>query len=230
MFRPLIFRPKTFNLRPPTRQEKREIFEKGDAPPPSQEQLQFFSKNRKAILESKLVPQLRKSRDVLHGAESRNTIVKQKIGQEEAKKQNLITRTYDYDVWSKMPRKRAVEIENEIDKEFGADVAQVEKLPVGKDAPDYQSSKKGKKIERYGVVTPLTPAGKQEVDYASFPVRSFATNTINGVRHETLKSSYRRAQEDKDRPIRSERAYREIRNAERLDRILRQRGKRGVLR
>ena len=228
MFKPRMFRPFTTNLKPPSRQPKRQLFEIGDGPPPTQKQLEHFRKNRKPIIESLLVPQLKKSKDIMHGATSRNIIIQKKIGKEQAQKQNLITPTYDYDVWSAMPKKRAVEIENKIDKQYNADVAQVEKLPIGKRAPDV-AGQPTKKHERYAVVTPATPTGKQEVDYTSFPARPYKTNTIDGVRHETLASSYKRAQEDKNIPLRTERASREIQSTGRLDRLLRARGKKGVI-
>jgi len=228
VYRPLIFRPLTYNLKPTTK-SKRTILEKGDGPPPTQQQLDHFKRNRKPIIESLLVPQLKKSKDVLHGATSRNTQVQHKLGTEEAKKQNLLVSTYDYDIWSKQPKKRAIEIENKLDKQYNADIAQVEKMPVGKRAPDFKGKPKTKQVDRYTVITPATPAGKQEVDYTSLPSRPFTTNTIHGVRHETISSSYKRAQQDKDIPLRSERAYAEIRKAQKLDSILKRKGRKGVL-
>jgi len=230
MYRPMIYRPKSFGLQRTIKsrtERKKELLEYGDGPKPTQDQLNHFKEHRKAIVESKLFPQLKRTKDTLHGAQSRNIQIKKKIGKEEAEKRELIAQTYDYDVWSRFPKKRAIEIENKLDKHFKADIAQVEKAPVGKKAPDYKSSKR--RVERYTVVTPVTPAGKNEVDFTTLPIRPFKTNSIDGIKHETLKSSYKRAQEDKDIPIRTTRAYAEIRNTEKVDRLLKSRRKRGVL-
>jgi len=222
--------PKTIEVKPffnvaSTRPLTGQLLEANDGPPPTREQLQKFKENREEIIESKLFPQIKSTKNVLHGAQSRNRLIKKLLGEEEAKRQGLLSATYDYDVWSGMPKKHAVDIENKLDKQFKSDIAQVQKLQMGVATPGEPKEH----YERYGVVTRVTPAGKQEIDYSFFPNRPFKTVNVGGVRQETLKSTYEKAHKLKYQPRRGFKHWKEIRTLEAVEEKLKEKGKRGIL-
>jgi len=65
---------------------RREVFEINDGPMPTREQQEHFRKNRDKVIKKYLIPQLKKTGNVLHGAQSRNMLIEDDVGKEKAKK------------------------------------------------------------------------------------------------------------------------------------------------
>jgi len=190
---------------------KGEIIGKGDAPKPTPECIKEFKANRETILEPILFSQSKKHGTILHGAQSRNIMISNEIGKKKAEELGLLKPTYDYDVWAKSPRARALEAEKAIDKKMGCDIAYVKVEQIGR-----EPGTKGKKedFKRYTIVTPVTPPSRQEIDYATPPdkkKRPYKVITVKGVKHQDLESAYERAHELKWQPKRSFKTWMDIR-------------------
>lgn len=174
----------------------------------SREQVNDYVKNWERILPPRIVRSIKKHHDVLHGARSVNMIVGPKYSRT----------TKDFDIYSKQPCDRAEEIENEIDKACGCDMAYVHRQPIPKMnmfTPEDPYSAK----EVYIIKT--VPSQNGEVDYMLLP-RGLPTHTKDGIRHEDLREAYRKAKRNIMHPMRSAKATKDIR---RIEAYWRSRGK-----
>jgi len=185
------------------------ITEKGDAPRCSREQVKHFVENWEQILPPRVIRSIKKNDDVMHGARSVNMIVGKKYSR----------KTRDFDVYSKEPNKRAHQIENEIDRCVGCDMAYVHYQAVPKLNPFNEEDEKMAK-ELYIVKT--VPHQDGDVDYMMLP-RGLPTHKRKGIRHEDLKEAYRKAQKNLMHPMRYFKAKKDI---ERIEAYWRSRGKR----
>ena len=123
---------------------------------------------------------LRRRGGILHGKQNFNAQVKKRLGEKRAEQQGILADTYDYDVWVGDSKKRAVKMQDMIDKKMRCDIAWAEK----RQRPEPSK-------ERWVVKTNATPRGKVEVDYTTYPnpyLHPYKTVLINGIRHETLHS------------------------------------------
>lgn len=107
----------------------------------------------------------RRNKNIIYGGRAVNA----KVGPDFSRQ------SHDYDIYSKFPKRHAIQIEKRIDRKIGADVAHVEEV-----AFDNRDGKSGK---MYRVVT--KPYGDPDVDYNLMP-SSIEFETINGIRYETL--------------------------------------------
>jgi len=185
------------------------IFEQGDGPEPTQEQIQKFSKNYKQITAPLVKRQLRQhKKDTMHGAYSVNEQVS-----EDYKRP-----TKDIDVWSNSPKKRAIQIENQLDKKAGCDIAHVEEKHIGTDSNRLMgigppSEQKEPEHKRYLVVT--KPKDDLDVDYTTYPNRVYHRRLFQGFYHESLQSAHDRAKElARTQPIRSFKASEDVERIE----------------
>lgn len=190
---------------------KGEIIGKGNAPEPTQECIKEFRSNRESILKPILFKQSKKHGTILHGAQSRNILISHEIGEEKARELGLLKSTYDYDVWAKSPRARAIEAEKAIDKKMDCDIAYIKVAAIAR-----EPGTKGKKedFKRYTIVTPVTPPSKQEIDYATPPDKKkipYKVIKIGGVKHQDLESAYERAHQLKWQAKRSFKTWKDIR-------------------
>lgn len=139
------------------------------------QQMQFIERwNR--IIPPRVHRQSRRDGTVIFGARAVNRLLG--LGFERP--------THDFDVFSGMPRKHAVELERHIDRSTGTDMAHVKQLP----------HPTGKGL-LFRVET--IPDGDTEVDYTRMP-HGIKFVTKHGVRYETLG----RAEQKYKRMIRSD--------------------------
>jgi hypothetical protein len=191
------------------------IEEQNDGPKPTREQVADFKQNRSNVIEEYLYPQLRRTGDIFHGAQSRNKIISDDIGEEEAKRLGLIKRTYDYDVYSRSPKSHARAIENAIDKRYNADMAYIEKKAMGKAQPSFLTTNltpfSKRKHDRWVVVTRATPSYQDaEVDYTTLPDRKVHTIKKKGIKHEKIESALERHNELVNVPMRAHKTWEDI--------------------
>lgn len=180
-------------------------------PEPTREDIEYFKSHRKDILEPPLFSQSKRTGTVLHGAQSRNIVISEHLGEDVAQQKGLLKPTYDYDVWSKNPQKSAMEIEKKIDKTLGKDMAYIKVEVMGK-SPGTVGKKKD--FQRFTVMAKATPPTRQEVDYATFPLKSerpYEVIKVGGVKHEDIQSAYNRAHEIKYNPKRYFKTFDDIR-------------------
>ena len=176
---------------------------------PTREEISYFKEHRKDILEPPLFAQSKRTGTALHGAQSRNIIMEHDLG-DVAHQKGLLKPTYDYDVWSKNPKKSAVEIEKTIDKKLGSDMTYIKVEAISK-APGTTGTKRD--FERYTLMARATPATRQEVDYATFPIKSerpYNIVKIGGVKHEDVVSALDRAHDIKYNPKRYFKTFADI--------------------
>jgi len=184
------------------------ISERGDAPRCSTEQVKHFVENWEKILPPRVIRSIKRHNDVLHGARSVNMIVGKKYSRP----------TKDFDVYSKEPRKRAHQIENEIDRCMGCDMAYVHYQAIPKLDPMGTDDELTAK-ELFIVKT--VPHQDGDVDYMMLP-RGLPTHTRKGIRHEDLREAYRKAKKNVYHPLRYFKASDDIR---RIEAYWRSRGK-----
>ena len=151
---------------------KKKIIDTGKhLPKPSAvKQLQFLA-DWDRIVPPKVERQSRRDGTVLYGGRAVNALVG--IG--------LHRPSHDFDVYSKSPKKHALELERHIDQTTGTNMAYVKETYY---------ERKGKKKKLYRVET--VPEGDEEADYQQMP-RDIEFVTKNGIRYETLgraKSKY----------------------------------------
>ena len=175
------------------------ITEKGDAPTCSREKVENFKKNWERILTPKVISSIKRHNDILHGARSVNMLVGPKYSRP----------TKDFDVYSDNPQRRAVEIENEIDRCCGCDMAQVRHRSIPKVLPGEDDPLMAKDL----YIVETIPNNDGDVDYMKTP-RGIPTTRKNGIRHETLKEAYRKAQRNKDQPMRMVKTRQDINRIE----------------
>jgi len=186
------------------------ITEKGDAPSCSVEQIRTFQQNWNKHVPPRVIRQARKTGNVLHGAYSTNMQLPSQFHRP----------TKDIDVWSKKGEKHAKQIEDQLDKCIGCDIAQVKESKVGKKQewaaltpPGQRQEEDEEKYRRYTVVT--APKNDVDVDYSYPPdERPIKKKKIRGVYHETLEGAYERAMDLRYRPMRAGRASRDIKRIE----------------
>ena len=176
-----------------------EILEKGDCPRCSRKQVEYFLHNWKKILPPRIIRSIKKHKDVLHGAQSVNMLVGKKYSRP----------TNDYDVYSKEPYNRAKEIEDELDKACGCDIAYIEKRTI----PNV-SGRKDELMSKY-LYTIKTPHEHYngDVDYMKLPPK-LPIIKRNGILHEALEEAYRKAQRNMYHPFRANKALKDMRRIE----------------
>jgi len=186
-----------------------EITERNDAPRCSREKVKHFVENWEKILPPKVIRSIKRNNDVMHGARSVNMIV----GKRYARK------TKDFDVYSKEPNKRAHQIENEIDRCMGCDMAYVhyQKIPKLN-----QFNGDDERMAKELFIVKTVPHQDGDVDYMELP-HGLPTHRRKGIRHEDLKEAYRKAQKALNQPLRHFKARRDM---ERIEAYWRSRGKR----
>lgn len=189
------------------------ITEKNDGPVCSVEQISHYQENWDKILPPKIVGQLKRTGDIMHGSFSVNMQLPTEFHRE----------AHDIDVWAKKPSLRAKQMENAIDKCVGCDIAHIKEETMGKTAPKVQTlgppcmkekeAKPKGHFKRYTVIT--QPKNDVDVDYSTFPTdRPIIIRDLKGVRHETLDSALERAYELQYRPMRAGRAREDIQRIE----------------
>jgi len=150
-------------------------------PRPTQQQIQNYKDNHRTWINEIVMDSLRKHQktDALHGSKSLQLI----IGPAYPRKPQ------DYDVFSEEERKRATQIEKQLDQKAGCDIARTryEYIPKVSFGPDDPYT--GKHL--YIVETPLIH-GDTSVDYMNMP-ENLPTETHNGIRHQSLDVSYQKA-------------------------------------
>jgi len=186
--------------------------EKNDGPGCSIEQTRNYQENWDKILPPKVIKQLKRTGDTMHGSYSVNLQMPEEFHRQ----------AHDIDVWSKKPSTRATEMENAIDKCVGCDIAHIKEQAIGKAAPKIQTlgpprlrEKGDDKVQftRYTVVT--EPKNDVDVDYGSYPTdRPLKTRSLSGIKHEALDSALERAYGLQYRPMRAGRAREDIRRIE----------------
>lgn len=213
---PMLMRPmKTMSL---LGFNRRNINEDG-RPPPTREQREHFKENREEVIERYLEPQLRKTKNIFHGGQSRNKLIIDEIGEEKARELGLLKRTYDYDVYSKHPEKHARQLENKIDNYYDADMTYVKQESIGRDVKTFinpgpiniSKPREESKHKRFTVNAMHTPSGKSEVDYATLPDRNVKTLTKDGIRHETICSTLERHKTLVHQPRRAAKTWEDLR-------------------
>ena len=188
------------------------ITEANDGPRCSRDQIRNFRENWEKHVPPRVVRQLKKSGDVMHGAYSVNMQMPSRFHR----------KTNDIDVYSRQPYQRAREIENQLDRCAGCDIAHVktESFQVDPDKPMSVEPPKFSELRKQKEESPdravvITAQRYEDVDYATFPPdRRIASKVVNGVRHETLEEAYIRAHAIKNKPMRSARAYADINRIE----------------
>lgn len=198
---------------------------RGDGPVCSREQIERYEKHWEEILPPKVVKQVKRKGGVIHGSWS----VNQQVGPRFSRK------VKDVDIWVKQPKERAEEMENEIDRCIGCDIAEVKEEIIARDPnrmvslgplrekPASQHTRAYVKIRRG------TDVGG--ADYSTFPDEppegkiKLRTKKFNGVQHETLQGAYERALNLRMRPLRSAKASRDIKRIEKYWESRRRRGK-----
>lgn len=121
--------------------------------------------NRKTLVEKPILNQSRRDKTVIYGCYAVNKLVNKHDKRD----------TYDFDVYSRTPRRHALEIEKSIDQGLGANVAYVEKTR-------YIEGKKVKPLFR--VKTHIND--NVEADFNTMP-GGVQYKTKKGVRFESLK-------------------------------------------
>ena len=202
------------------------VTERNDGPACSMEHVRNYRENWENILPPRVVRQLKKSGDIMHGSYSVNMQVTPKYRRE----------AHDIDVWSKEPQQRAVEMENEIDECVGCDIAQVRESRIGVKSPLQGGKFLSLGPPRLGSASPendmrrrftveTTPENDTDVDY-TYPqddVDNKDLVTLNGVRHEGLPKALWRAENmAKTMPMRAAKAQQDI---NRIGGYLRSRGR-----
>ena len=184
------------------------ITERGDAPRCSREKVQEFVKNWERILPPKVIRSIKRNNDVMHGARSVNMIVGKKYSR----------KTKDFDVYSKEPSKRAHQIENEIDKACGCDMAYVHYQAIPKMNPmNGDDPNMAKEL----FIVKTVPNQDGDVDYMQLPP-NLPYHKRKGIFHEDLEEAYRKAQKNLNHPLRYFKAQRDI---ERIEAYWKSRGK-----
>lgn len=186
---------------------------KNDGPVCSVEQMRNYQENWDKILPPKVVKQLKRTGNIMHGSYSVNMQMPTEFHRQ----------AHDIDIWAKKPSLRASQMENTLDKCVGCDIAHVKEETMGKTAPKVQTlgppRMKERETEpeghfkRYTVIT--QPKNDVDVDYSTFPTdRPVRIRELKGVRHETLDSALERARELQYRPMRAGRAREDIQRIE----------------
>lgn len=188
------------------------ITEKNDGPACSMEQVRDFQENWERHVPPRVIKQTKRKGNILHGAFSANMQMPAEFHRP----------THDIDVWSMKPSSHAKEIENEIDRCAGCDIAHVEETKVLKKQdmhtllPPSQRPLEDEdeiKFKRFTVVT--KPRNDVDVDYSIPPDdRPLKKTRVNGVWHESLEGAYERAQSIRYRPMRAGRAAQDIKRIE----------------
>lgn len=195
----------------PTRFSER-VTERNDGPACSVEQVRNYRDNWDRILPPRVVKQLKRTGDIMHGSYSVNMQVSPEFRRE----------ANDIDVWSKSPQQRAVEIENEIDKCVGCDIAHVKESKIGIKGPlqggkfltlgppKFGASEEVENRRRFTVET--GPKDDVDVDY-TYPQDDTMPEDIvkiGGVRHEGLSKALVRAEGmSRTMPMRAPKAQRD---------------------
>jgi len=133
-------------------------------PEPSMSDYFELRQNRGKIVIKPILYQAKRDGNVLYGAFAVNQLVDKQSQRD----------TYDIDVYSKMPKKHAIELEKNIDRSVNADLAYVEQS-------EYPQGKKWKKI--YRVKTKMNNV--VEADYNTMPT-DIKWVKRNGIKYETL--------------------------------------------
>jgi len=186
------------------------VTEKNDGPACSIEQIRNFENNWDKQVPPRVLRQAKRRGNILHGAFSTNMQMPSRYHRE----------THDIDVWAEKPYKSAKEIEDEIDRCVGCDIAHIEESKIGKKTmlhqlgpPKQQPKEEAIKYKRYTIVT--KPKDDVDVDYSYPPDdRPVKKVRVNGVWHETLEGAYERAVELRYRPMRAGRAIQDIKRIE----------------
>jgi len=175
------------------------VSEKNDAPRCDRDQVEHFRDNYEKILPPKVLRSIRRHNDILHGSRSVNMIVGPRYSRP----------AKDFDVYSSEPQKRAVEIENQIDRACGCDMASVRHRQIPKVLPGEEDPFMAKEL--FIVETVVNNDG--DVDYMKTP-KGLPTTRKNGIRHESLKEAYRKAHKNKNQPLRMVKANADIKRIE----------------
>jgi len=180
------------------------VTEKGDGPTCSREQVREFQENWNKQVPPRVIKQARRTGNILHGAFSTNMQMPKQYHRP----------THDIDVWSRKPGVHAKEIEDQIDRCVGCDIAHVKEEKVGKKnmlvglgPPSMSQDEDEEFYKRYTVVT--EPKDDVDVDYTK-PEPPVKKKKISGVYHETLEGAYERALDLRYRPMRAGRAAQDI--------------------
>lgn len=180
--------------------------EHNDGPRCSLEQVQYYRKNKDRILPPEVMRSVRKHRDVLHGGRSVNMLLPKKYYRE----------TKDFDIYSKLPKTRADEIENYIDKRCGCDMAHVNSMIV----PNVSATEDElMSADIHRVITRIE--SDAEVDYMTLPPK-LPIRYHRGIRHEKLTEALRKAKKGLMQPMRMAKASKDVR---RISEYLESRGK-----
>ena len=119
---------------------------------------------RNTLVRKPLIRQAKRTGNVFYGGQGVNMIVGT----------NYERHTHDFDVFSRHPKRHAIEIERGIDRGVNADLAYVEQtryIDRGRANPLFRVK--------------IRPYGDAEVDFNLMP-RDIRTTTVKGVRVETL--------------------------------------------
>ena len=94
---------------------------------PTQKHFAKYRENRKQILEPLVEKSAKKHNSVMHGRHNVNFWFEHLLGSKIAKEKGFVKDTYDYDVWVYDAKKRAVDMQHQIDSAVGADIAYAKK-------------------------------------------------------------------------------------------------------
>ena len=129
-----------------------------------------FMMNRQRIVPPFVKRQSRKTGNIIYGCSAVNALVGK----------GLERPTYDFDIYSKMPKKHALQLEKHIDRSVGADLAYVEGVSY---------SDKSMKGTLWRVMT--RPWGTPEADYNKRK-KGITFTKRKGVKYETLGAAERK--------------------------------------
>jgi len=204
-----VFKFKPLEITPliPLSQEPK-IFEDNDGPEPTQRQIKNFRDRHRQITPPLVKRQLRQHKsDTMHGAYSVNEQIPKEFHRS----------TKDIDIWSKSPKQRAIQIENQLDKKAGCDIARVKEEAIGIDPNALVSTEmppKDKPVhKRYVVET--EPKDDLDIDYTTYPTdEPYKRRLYKSIYHETLDSAYGRAKKLLNYPMRSAKASEDVKRIE----------------
>lgn len=136
----------------------------GHLPKPNQQQQFEIVHNWDAVVPPIVLQHTRETGNIIYGSRAVNALVGSDFSRP----------THDFDIFSPMPKRHAVQVEQRIDRHMGCDIAYVERN-------HYLDGGKWKPLFR--VVT--RPVGDPDVDYNKKP-RKMGFVVKNGVRYEPL--------------------------------------------